>query len=355
LAEHGGNIRFLGEKSGLDPEKIIDFSASINPLGPPEWLRRVVSRELSGIRHYPDPDSFALREKISGVFSLPFEGIVTGNGSTELFYAAVKCAGSEEAILPVPSYGDYEDALIRGNVRIHTVPLREDEGFIPDLSRVESRMKKCGTRPLVFIGNPNNPTGCCADHGKLQKMAEKYPGALFFIDEAFADFIPDFPSALSWKLPNCIVFRSFTKFYGIPGLRLGFAFCEDNFAQKIRNELPGWSVNSLAQAAGVKALNDTEYQQETIKYVAGERQFLEENFSKLGIFTIFPSRVNYFLCKLKEEAGTGSKLSDWLLSRGIAVRSCGSFSGLSGQFIRFAVRTRRENILLCERLGEYRA
>jgi len=345
--EHGGNMRKLALEAGRSPEELLDFSANINPLGPPDWLRPLISSRLSSLVHYPDPDSFSLRASISSHYGVKEEDVLVGNGSTEIIHSLPRALPIDSALIPVPSYSDYVNAVERVGKVVEKIFLKEEEAFQLDLSLFD---KKISAGQLVFIGQPNNPTGLLVDPVALRALVLKHPSTFFVIDEAFFDFVEEAESLIGDRPSNVIVLRSFTKFYAIPGLRLGFAIAEPDVIQKIRRILPLWSVNGLAQAVGEHAVRDQDYAIRTKALVRQQREFLLNEMHSIPGLTVFSGQANFLLVRLDRPDTDGPGLARQMLSSGIAIRVCDNFDGLDRRFFRIAVRSEDENLKLLRSL-----
>jgi len=347
---HGGNLRELARRAGRDRDDILDFSASINPLGPPDCLRAVLARNIERLVHYPDPDCTELAELLARRFEVASEQVVVGNGSTEIFFALARACRFDRAIVPVPSYLDYAAAVRVAGHQVRQVPLKESEGFAVDWAVLDSRL---AGKHLVLLGQPNNPTGRTFDREALLATASRRPDATFVVDEAFADFVAGYRSlAFSGNaLPNVIVVRSLTKFYAIPGLRLGFAVASPAVAGWIREQIPPWSVNVLAQEAAVALLADDDYARRTIELVDRERRWLTERLAAIPGLHVYPSEANFLLVRLDRADLGAPELAELLLREAIAIRTFGPGQHLDERFFRVAVRTREENERLCDALA----
>ncbi|MHC4404465.1 MAG: pyridoxal phosphate-dependent aminotransferase, partial [Planctomycetota bacterium] len=289
---HGGHLRRLAEQAGCRAEAILDFSANINPLGPPESLRAVVGRTLDQIVHYPDPECDELVQTLAAIDGVSPKEIVVGNGSTEILHALTRATERDRAVIPVPSYSDYADASRLVGMEVETIRLDEFAGFALDWSQLGEHL--CGNE-VVFLAQPNNPTGRAFNSEDFRRFAAEYPGTLFLVDEAFADFVEAVESLAKQPAANVVVLRSLTKFYAIPGLRLGAAIAPVDLAAAIREQIPPWSVNALAQAIGVAALRDTRYAKETRLRVAQERKQLQESLSAITGLHVYSGCANYLL------------------------------------------------------------
>ena len=344
---HGGDLRSIAEASGVPAGDILDFSASINPLGPPEWMRRVISAQLSGTAHYPDPHCSELLEAAARHYQIECDEIVAGNGSTELLYAIPRVLPCRRAVIAVPCYSDYRRAAEQAGIDVHALRLYASEGFQVDFDRLADTIEEQGRVSLVMLGQPNNPTGRCFDAETLRSLATRFPESWFVIDEAFADFVNGLDRFTIRRPPNVIVLLSATKNWAIPGLRLGFAVAVRAAAERLRRALPPWSVNSLAQAVGCAALADVAYLERSREQVAQWRGELAAWLSQMRGLQVFPGEANFLLVRSETEG-----LPTRLLRRGIAIRDCSNFEGLDASYFRIAVRTREENVRLANAISD---
>jgi len=346
LYEHGGNIHAVANSKSINLEEILDFSANINSIGPPEWLRSCISRELDAILHYPDPTASSLKKCIARKYHLPVQNILVANGTTELLYQLPRILDCKRAVIPVPCYVDYLKVFDMAGIEIITVPLREDQNFAVDLEQLDLLLIP---DDILILGNPNNPTGRCIDSEKLQKLARKHPKTMFLVDEAFLEFVGNGKS-LAGEEPNIMTLHSLTKFYAIPGLRLGFGVFPESIASKLQQLLPPWTVNSLAQKVGEHAIADEEYQKQTRKICLEERESFRKDLANFTDLKVFPAEANYFLIRLMGKC-TVAELKQQLATKYILIRDCANYLGLGEEFFRIAVRNTKENQLFCEALS----
>ncbi len=290
IMPHGGNLRELAQRAGLDRDQILDFSASINPLGPPEGLRAVLARNIDRLVHYPDPGCTELAELLARRHQVAPDQIVVGNGSTEIFFALARALRFDRAVIPVPSYADYATAVRAAGREVRLWKLQESEAFALDWRALEAELHG---EELVLLGQPNNPTGRALDDEELLALAARHPATTFVVDEAFADFMAGYRSLAGRSPTNVIVVRSLTKFYAIPGLRLGFAVAAAAVARQIRDQMLPWSVNVLAQEAAVALLADEDYARRSIALIDRERTRLSEELAKLAGLCVYPERHEF--------------------------------------------------------------
>jgi cobyric acid synthase CobQ/L-threonine-O-3-phosphate decarboxylase len=345
---HGGHIRVLAARAGRAPSELLDFSANINPLGPPDWLRVVATRELGGTVHYPDPDCLALKQALSARYGVPEEEIAVGNGSTELIHLIPRAFDLRRAVTPVPSYADYEVASKQAGLSLRRIELKEERGFEPDFGALGSLLER---GDLVFVGHPNNPTGRGLDRDGFLDLVRSQPSCLFVVDEAFLDLSHGLESFIGDRPENLMVLVSLTKSYAVPGLRLGCLVAGTEQARRIEAIRPPWSVNALAQAVGRAAVEDRDYIRRSRELVRDAGRELERELAAVGGLTVFPGAANYRLVRIDDARGPDARaLANRLIEDGLAVRVCENFRGLDRRFFRTAVRMPEENAILIRAL-----
>jgi cobyric acid synthase CobQ/L-threonine-O-3-phosphate decarboxylase len=347
MFEHGGNIHKLSNDDGLSTETLIDFSANINPLGPPPWLRSLINRNLHLVAHYPDPDCTELVEAIASRYRVAREAIIPANGTSELLNLLPFVLEGRRVIIPVPCYLDYLKVFMSRGFEIVTLDLAEQDGFGISLENLDRELH--GGEVVIF-GNPVNPSGAVLADDIIVALGKAHPDTLFVVDEAFHEFARPF-STVGGRCDNIITINSLTKFFGIPGLRIGFGIFPHNLAEDLHRLLPPWSVNSLAQQVGVKALQDDGYCLATREKTSRLRVQLTEDLKKIAHLQVFPSAANYLLIKLGEDL-SGEELYRRLLERKLVIRRCNNYRGLDDSFIRIAVKSEVENLLLIDALAD---
>ncbi|MBA4396571.1 MAG: threonine-phosphate decarboxylase [Syntrophus sp. (in: bacteria)] len=340
---HGGNVKQLAEISGRSPGDVLDFSANINPLGPPEWAPSLIQARFRDIQHYPDPDCSSLIENIAARYGVGRDQVIVGNGSTEILYLLPRVLPAGPVVIPVPSYIDYTSVVRLSGLSLKTIPLKEENAFKPDMDDIDALLAEHG---VVFLGQPNNPTGMLYEASALRVLARKHPSAWFIVDEAFADFVDDMDSLTGDRPPNVVVLLSLTKIFAIPGIRLGCAVADAEMIRRLKAIQPPWSVNAIAQMVGERALQDREYLEKSRSYVTGQRTRLIEGLRRMGCFTVYPGAANFLLLRIDRTGIDAAFIAAKLLADGIAVRRCQNFEGLDDRFFRIAVRTQEENLKL---------
>jgi threonine-phosphate decarboxylase len=317
---HGGNIFAFARRMGCDWREVADFSASINPLGPSPLVRDAVAGALDRIVHYPEAEPCALRQALAGHWSIDPDALIVGNGATDLIHFFARVAAPSHVDLAAPVFSEFHRAFPRARI----VPFDSET-----------------SGGLYVITRPANPTGAMP---ALQWLAETRSPVL--VDESFLEFTGQ-PSVYGTR-DNLFVLRSLTKFYALPGLRVGALAGPPDVMRKWRAKRDPWQVNVLAEAAVLASLGDHEHAKRTVEFVRGEREWLAARLKEIAGLDPQPGAANYLLIGLREPA---PPLVEKLASRRILVRDCSGWAGVSfPHAIRVAVRTRPENERLLEAL-----
>ncbi|MCK4417440.1 MAG: pyridoxal phosphate-dependent class II aminotransferase, partial [Candidatus Latescibacteria bacterium] len=301
------------------------------------------------IVHYPDPQCSDLVEKLSTHHQIDPETLLIGNGVSGLIYLLARIITSDAVLIPVPTFCEYERAVRISGGQVIRFYMREDEGFRLDLGQLTQELSGVSA---VFLGRPNNPTGSVIPKDPLLAFAGECErrGIFLIVDEAFVDFseTAELVSLINEikQFQHLIVLRSFTKIYAFPGLRLGYAVAHPPVIKQLRRLQPPWSVNTLAQRAGVLVLDCPGYLQRTRELIRRERTFLFNRLAQMDGIVPFPSDANFILCEIHNISIDAAILRRLLGQQGILIREGSSFEGLSRYFFRIAVRSRRENEIL---------
>ncbi|MEN9974014.1 MAG: hypothetical protein RLZZ282_20, partial [Verrucomicrobiota bacterium] len=346
---HGGNQRQLAAITGRPAHTLLDFSANINPLGPPDWLRPVIASKIADLVHYPDPDCVELLEAAAVRYGVPTDDVIAANGTEELLYWLPYIVGKSRALVPVPSYVDYARTAAAAGLQVIPFPLSEHRGFSLDLVELEHQLRG---DEIVYLGHPNNPSGICLDAASLRGVINRNPESFFVIDEAFADFVHDIERFSHYRLPNVLVLLSLTKLFAVPGLRVGCATAAPTVARNLRARLPVWNVNSLAQAVGVAAMHDRSFIDASRRMIAPLRDALFASLAALPNLHPYPGDANFLLVRIDPPQAPASDIAAKLLERGIAIRACDDFDGLDSRFFRVAVRSSGDNQCLVTALAD---
>ncbi|MEA1935424.1 MAG: threonine-phosphate decarboxylase CobD [Thermodesulfobacteriota bacterium] len=352
--DHGGNVSEISRMYGIDEDKIIDFSANINPLGYPPGLRDAIIKEFDSVLNYPDIDSFDLVSGLSKYHGIGQDSILVGNGSTEFMYWIPVVFKPEKALIVTPAFSEYEKGLKISDTEVSYFQTEGGKGFSVDIDHLCSNLKD--GFDILYFCNPANPTGVLTPKDKLCRIiacADEI-GALAVIDEAFIDFVEEESVKEEiFRFPNLIVMRSMTKFFGIPGLRVGYLMASAPCIQKIREDKPPWTVSSLAQRMAVDALSDRDYIRDTTQYVTVEREFLMDALNEIPGLKTYRSKANFFLVFMDSTISLNSiELRDRLAQEGILIRDCSTFQGMGDRYFRVAVKRHDQNMILIEKLKE---
>lgn len=357
---HGGSLDWAARLAGCAPDELLDFSASISPLGPPCSVTEAVQAAFSLMGAYPDTDYSGLRMALAAHHNISPDYILPGNGAAELLtWAARDLAVLEGAVFLLgPGFSDYERALKAFGCFPNEINLLCGERW--NFDRWEANFLRylplAGVRDLsrygFLLNNPHNPTGAIFARERVRSLLSQL--GLVVVDEAFMDFVPPGreQSVIDWveEFPNLVVIRSLTKFYTMPGLRLGYAVAQPETLQRWQKWRDPWSVNVLAAAAGVAAIQDMDFQRATWDWLAVANAQLFEGLEALSELRPLPSCANFFLvgCAVSTTA-----LQEQLLKRHrIYIRDCMSFQGLGDRYFRVAVKTEAENQRLLEALAD---
>ena len=349
---HGGEVWEAEKKTGLAREEIMDFSSNINPLGFSQKAVEAIRNSLGQIPVYPDSTSAALREAIAASFGgITSNNIVVGNGSTELIYlfAETFLEKGDVALMPAPTFAEYENAVRKAGGKPRHLKLPTDFCIRPNIFSGDIKDAK-----MAFVCNPNNPTSILTSHEVLTEIIEEAleEDVLLFLDEDFLEFVDEEKQvSLIDKIndyPNLFVLRSFTKVYGLTGLRVGYGIASEEITKLLSNAKIPWNVNCLAQAAASAALTDKEHLKKTRELVRAERAYLTRELKRINSFKQYPADANFIFINIKESGFTSAQLKGKMLEEGILIRDCSSFRGLDDYYIRVAVKTRQENERLLE-------
>jgi threonine-phosphate decarboxylase len=343
---HGGNVYKVAREQGVPVDHIVDFSASINPLGTPVTGLRAIRSALKQIVHYPDPDCWKLRQELAQQCGADPDMILIGNGSTELIHLLPRALTMNSALIVGPTFEEYARALMAAGSSVQYVHARREERFRPPVEEVLRQLSSKRSRfDAVFVCNPNNPTGQVMTRQIVRHLVEVVDRqeGWFIVDEAFIDFCPS-QSVVSIlrAYPRMIVLRSLTKFYAMPGLRIGYLVGACKVVDRLKDRQPPWSVNSLAQEVFHTVLRDHAYATKSRIFMRHERSRFVHGLRSLFGVQVYPSAANFFLIELPAWT-CACEVTDRLASEGLLVRDCSTFPGLDAQMIRVAIRTAKEN------------
>lgn len=347
---HGGGIDEAAAEIGLAPGQILDFSASINPLGPPESVLAAVRESLGRLAHYPEVDAVSFEREVADWHGLDSRQVLAGSGSTELIYLLPRALQPRRALLVAPCFSEYECALLRAGIPFDFLTLSPQQQFAFLPHQMTGALRD--DTEMVWLANPGNPTGAAMPPAHVKEMARALPDHVtLVVDEAFIDFAPERScTPLLETISNLVILRSMTKFYAVPGLRLGYLLGAPAMVGEVgRMRLP-WSLSTPALAAGPACLKAGAFRSRSLDVLPPLREKLSEDLRKLDL-DVFDSAANYLLVRLPDSRSS-SVLAAGLRRKGILIRDCGNFEGLDESFIRVAVRLEEENERLIRALAE---
>lgn len=351
--EHGGNIYALATELGVNPEECLDFSANINPLGISDKVRQTIIETIPHLVHYPDVYYQSSRNFLANHYDCLSENIILGNGAVEIFYQLARAIKPKKALVLDPTFMEYEKAFRQEQTEIlyHQLP-KSDYSW--SFQSLQTDLDKLKSGDVLVLCNPNNPTGIFVSRRQLLLVATylEEKGVFLIVDEAFIEFLgDDYNCSMVMAIKefeHLIVVRSLTKFYAIPGLRLGYAISTNKNLFPMVNQIKvPWTVNSLANALVPKLFEDQDYKRQTLEMIAKERKFLVTALSSFKELTIFETQTNYIFFHYHG----GKPLKELLMKEKIFIRSCHNYRNVTPNHYRIAIRSRDENQILLEKLG----
>jgi len=349
LKKHGGNTKRLAKKFGLDGSGLIDFSSNINPYGPPPGVLEAIKNAVANINEYPEQEAETLLEAISEHIGVSGDNVVAGNGSIELIYQIPQTLKPKKALLLVPSFTEYELSLVRAGARI---VYRKAFSSKDALTKISGSLNDLD---MVVLGNPNNPCGYKIARGSLLELIDNYRKCAWVVDEAFIDFTSsrreDTLVRDVYARDNLIVLRSMTKLYSMPGVRLGYMIAPSWVAEKVKEIKYPWSINTVAIEAGLAALEDENFVEETVPALLSEAGRFYDDLCRIDGLAPFEPAANYILVRI-EGGLTSFGLQEMLLRKGFAIRDCSTFTGMDENYFRIAVKRPEENDRLLASLKE---
>lgn len=338
---HGGNV--------YQYKNCVDFSANCNPLGTPESVKNAIIESLSHISDYPQVGCAPLKDAIAQYEGVKPSQVICGNGAAELIFSLCRALKPKKALLPAPTFAEYEQALTSVDCVCSHFFLKEETNFSMEASFLEEIKKGFD---IIFLCNPNNPTGILTDRDFLMEILKtcREHSVFLVVDECFLDFVKE-PEAYTLKevleeYQNLFLLKAFTKRYAMAGVRLGYGLtANEDLLQKMESVTQPWNVSGLAQAAGIAALKEREYVERGRETVFKELEFLKKEMEALG-FTVFPSEANYIFFKGERN------LFEKCVQKGVLIRDCSNYPGLEAGYFRIAVKSHEDNIRLIQALKE---
>jgi threonine-phosphate decarboxylase len=346
ITGHGGNRKQLATRLGCGADEIVDMSSNLNPLGPPEFVLQAVKDQLDKICVLPEPDAQTMREGFAQFHGLPASRVIAGNGTTWFIYTLPLAMKSRQVLIVGPTYSDYKDGCA-----MHAIPYTHcfssaSTQFVPDVDQISDMAK---IADMVFICNPNNPTGALLEKDAIIYLLKTHASTLFVVDESYLPFVKEaqsFSLVTETTMDNLIVLSSMSKIFTIPGLRTGFLTASEKNVKKVMKYYQPWSVNALAQAVVSHIFDHPEkiapFYKKTRAYIQTEKKFFLDQLSSLKGIQPFDSSVYFILARLSGHYRSG-RFCRQVGDARLLIRDCANFKGLTDEYVRFSLKDRSVN------------
>lgn len=343
---HGGNLLYASKEFGVS--EFLDYSSNINPLGVPSEYKKLIIENIDKLASYPNIDYLELKEAIANYLSIDKAFVLPTNGATEAIYLILQILNIKKVLIPVPSFSEYENACRNFNVDVKWQFTKEENDFQVDVEELAFNIKN-KTIDSIFLCNPNNPTSQLIEKDKILYLLNlaKENNIYILIDESFIDLIKgeeDYTLRnYIEKYDNLIIIQSFTKFFAVPGIRIGAALCSDKIVDKIFESKMPWSINYFASLIAKILKKDSEYVLESKKWIENEVEAFYNELKKIKGLKVFKPKTNFVLIKIEDERFNSKTLREALGKKGILIRDCSNFKGLNDRFVRFAIKDKKRN------------
>ena len=354
---HGSDLELIEKQYGISKDKIISFSANVNPLGISPRLREALPGLIDCITGYPDREYTQLRGVIAAYCSCSPENIIVGNGSSELISLCIQNRHPGKALIIGPTYSEYEREVSLAGGMSRYFPLSPGNEFSLDIAALQSELTK--DIDLLILCNPNNPTSSAINRDEMRSILDicKRHGIFVIVDETYIEFVPDQEQTASVPLTafynNLIILRGISKFFAAPGLRLGYAITGNtDMIELINSRKNPWSINSLAEAAGRILFTDQEYIKATRELIEKERSYVTESFRSREGYKVYEPKANFVLIKLLKDSMNADILFDRCIREGMMIRNCASFPFLDNKYFRICFMKHEDNERLIKLITE---
>lgn len=347
---HGGELRHFSQALGIPEKEILDFSSNINPLGPPACVKEVYEKSFKELSYYPDAEALEFRQEVARHFPLWPENVIVGNGAAEILDLILRFLKPRRALLIEPTFLEYRRTLNFLGTEIRSISLREKDSFQFLLSEIKNALQ--GVDVAIFA-NPNNPTGTfLSKENMLQILSEaKRKGIFVVLDEAFIDWINEISMGREIRDDSSFfVVRSLTKFYSLPGIRIGYGLGSRKLIEKLQSVQVPWSCNRLAQKLGIAVLRDDDFANVSRGWLVEERNRLQSLLQEISSLKVYPSAANFLLVRWGGRTDK-ERFFEEIGKQGIYVRDLSELPGLGPFYFRVAVRKKEENERLVEVLN----
>ena len=351
---HGANLYDLSNKYGFSKDELMDFSSNINPFGTSKLAKEYIINNIDIVSMYPDPNYIDLKKSISNYCKCSDDNIILGNGATELISSFIKTLNPKNALLLSPAYSEYENELSKINCSITKYFSKSKYNFKINVKELCEHISK-NKYDLIIICNPNNPTGFTFSSKEIEEIL-KSTSSFIMIDETYVEFTnTDIYSCASLvdKYKNLFVIRGTSKFFSVPGLRLGYGLISNkSLKTNINSHLDLWNINIVASTMGNIMFNDKDFIENSKNIILKERDYLTKELSRISDLQVYESSGNFILCKIKSNKITANQLREKLIPKKIIIRDCISFEGLDEYFFRICILKPEENKILIKYLNE---
>ncbi len=345
---HGSDLEEIEKIYHIPREEIISFSANVNPLGVSEKLQQDLADHLDAIARYPDREYTDLRRCIADYTGAQPEHIIVGNGSTELISLFLQIYHPKKAMIVGPTYSEYERDITLGGGSCHYFPLREDNGF---RLHVDTLCRQLSNElDLLVLCNPNNPTSTAITRKQMRRILDACleHGIFVMVDETYVEFSPNEAAITSVPLTNyysnLIILRGTSKFFAVPGLRLGYAVTGNrDTSSQINTRKDPWTINSLAEVAGEAMFQDQDYITSTKKLIREERERLYQTLTAWESVKVYQPQANFILMQICRTDIDGDILFEHCIHQKLLIRCCSTFPFLDARFVRFCIMKPSDN------------
>jgi threonine-phosphate decarboxylase len=360
FVSHGGDIWGFSRKHNIPLEEVLEFSGPINFMGPPPKAVEAVKANARLIKFYPDPNPVEFKSAIAKYVGhgVKAENILLGNGSIELIYMITEALPQVfKAVIPVPSFSEYEKAALRVGGEVTFVPLP------PDFSMNQEKIKAAVTddTKIMCICNPHSPSGRLYTKDEVMELVDfcQKKDIIFSIDENYIEFADEGEAntvaGMVKDYDNLFVIRSVTKFFGMAGIRFGYAVAATNLIDKLETVRQPWSMNGLVNTTTLAAFSDIEFIKSTKETINMNKSQLAKDLASINGLQVYPSVTNFLLIKILNRKITSTMLKELLAKEKILVRDCCTFMGMDDSFVRVTVRSWKDNVLLVEKIKQVMA
>lgn len=350
--KHGANLFDLANELCIDKREIRDFSSNINPFGASKKAKKALCDNVDMASIYPDPEYKELKMAIGSYCDCKQKNIVLGSGATELISSFIDIVNPKRALLLSPAYSEYKKELSKINCDVVEYFAKKERDFKIDVDSIIDEINN-GNYNLVIICNPNNPTGFAFNKEEIKKVL-KETNTFIMVDETYIEFTDTknySSTSLVDEFPKLFVIRGTSKFFSTPGIRLGYGLISDyKVKEEINRILDIWNINIFATIMGEEMFRDKEYIEFTIEHMRKGREYLYNNLKEIKDIKAYESMGNFILCEILKENYSAEDLYNELLRKGMIIRNCESFEGLSKQFFRVCVLKDEDNIKLIENI-----